>query len=396
MITRDILNLIFGSVSFIAEDGFGERFINSCNAKNIPLWDIDKKGSLLSAKTTPSGYLRIRQPAKESSMKVRMVKKSGLPFFLNRYTHRTGLITGFILAALLLIFLSGRIWIIDVTGNEILTDEEVIEAFEDAGLTVGVSKRRLQLPKIESSAMLRLSDASWAAVNIRGCVAEINVRDLEKIPEIETHSGTSNIIASKDGQIAVLEVYRGSAVAEVGQAVLEGEPIISGVTQSRLDTTLFTDAYGYAVAKTNIKVQTKTDNRIIECIPEHKKVWSLYFSGVEILPQKKDNDNYYEHRSRLEINGKTLPFGLNYRLYTTFEEKEKTISKEMAELMALTDYSLECYYATGHTQIIDQDIDIAFENDCFVITGNCFCYENIGKTVSFDVEETEESEESLE
>lgn len=393
MVTRDILNLVFGSVSFIAENGFCERFINSCNADNIPLWDINKKGSLLSAKTTLAGYLRIRQPAKESSMKVRMVKKSGLPFFLNRYIHRTGLIAGFIFAAFLLIFLSGRIWIIEVTGNETLTDEEVIEAFEEAGLTVGVNKRKLQLPKIESSAMLRLSDASWAAVNIRGCVAEINVRDLEKIPEIETHSGTSNIIASKDGQIAILEVYRGSAVAGVGQAVLKGEPIISGVTQSRLDTTLFTDAYGYVVAKTNIKVQTKTDNHIIEYIPTQKKIWSLYFSGVELLPQKKVSDSCYEHRSRLEINGKTLPFGLNYRLYTTFEEKEKTISKEMAELMALTDYSLECYYATGHTQIIEQDVDISSEEGCFVITGNCFCYENIGKTVSFEVDETEDLSE---
>lgn len=393
MITRDILNLIFGSVSFSAENGFCERFINSCNAKNIPLWDIKKNGSKITAKTTPSGYLKIRQPAKESSMKVQLVKKTGLPFLLNRYIHRTGLVAGFIFAAVLLVFLSGRIWIIEVTGNETLTDEEVIEAFEDAGLTIGVSKKKLEIPKIESSAMLELHNASWAAINIRGCVAEINVRDLEKIPEIETHSGTSNIVALKDGQIAVLEVYRGSAVAEIGQAVLEGEPIISGVTQSRLDTTLFTDAYGYIVAKTNIKVQTKTDNRIIECSPEHKKVWSLFFSGVEVFPHKKDKGEYYEHRSRLKINGKTLPFGLNYRLYTTFEEKEKTISKEMTELMALTDYSLECYYKTGHTKIISQDIDIAFEDDCFTITGNCFCYENIGKTVSFETEETEESPE---
>lgn len=393
MITRDILNLIFGCISFCAENGFSERFINSCNRNNIPLWDISKKGSTLTAKTTPSGYLRIRQPAKESSMKVRMTKKSGLPFFFNRYLKRTALISGFIVAFFLLIFLSGRIWIIEVTGNETLTDSEVIEAFEDAGLTIGSSKRTLQLPKIESAAMLKLSDASWAAVNLHGCVAEINVRDLGQIPDIETHGGTSNIIARKDGQISVLEVYRGSAVAEIGQPVLKGEPIISGVTQSRLDTTLFTDAHGYIVAKTNIEVHTETDNKIIECVTKDKKVWSLYFLGIEFLPPRKDSGDFYEYRSRLNINGKTLPFGLNYRLYSDFEEKEKTISDEMAELMALTDYSLEFYYKTGHTQIINHSVSIKKEEDCFKITGDCFCYENIGETISFDVEETEESPE---
>lgn len=393
MITRDILNLIFGCISFTADNGFRERFINSCNQNNIPLWDINKKGTSLTAKTTPHGYLRIRQPAKESSMKVRMTKKTGLPFFINRYLKRTALISGFIVAFFLLVFLSGRVWIIEVTGNENLTDSEVIEAFEEAGLTIGSSKRTLQLPKIESAAMLKLNDASWAAINLHGCVAEINVRDIGKIPEIETHSGTSNIIARKDGQIAVLEVYRGSAVAEIGHPVLKGEPVISGVTQSRLDTTLFTDAHGYVVAKTNIKVQTKTDNKITEYIPQEKKVWSVYFLGMEILPRKNDDGEHYEYRSRLTISGKALPFGLNYRLYSTAEEKEKTISDEMAELMALTDYSLEFYYSTGHTQIINQSVSIEEDNGCFTVTGECFCYENIGETVSFDIEETEELSE---
>lgn len=393
MVTRDIINLFFGYVEFTAEKGFCERFINSCTADNIPLWDMHKKGSVLTAKTTPKGYRKIREPAKKSSMKVHITKKVGLPFFINRYSHRTGLIVGLLVAFVCLVYLSGHVWIIEVNGSERLSDSEVIEAFEDAGLKVGSRKSSLQLSQIESSAMLKLGGASWAAVNIRGCYAEINVRDLKEIPDIETHHGTSNIVARKDGQIAVLEAYRGSAVTGVGQSVLEGELIISGITENRLQENLFTDAHGYIVAKTTINVKTVTDNKITVCVPSERKIWSLYFLGAEIFPPKNDTEDYYENRRRLCINGKKLPFGINYRLYTSYNKQEATVSDDMAKLMAVTEYALESYYATQHTHIIEQNVTIEKSGDSFEVKGTYFCYENIGKSVSFDIEETDTPEQ---
>lgn len=392
MISKDIVNLIFGYVEFTAENGFPESFINSCNIVNIPLWDITKNENGLCAKTTVKGYKKIRNCAKTASMTTRITKKSGLPFLLNKCLRRKSLITGFAVMTLVLIFLSGHVWVIEVNGNENITDSEVIEAFENSGLTVGSRISSLRLPQIESAAMLKLGNASWAGVNIKGCTAYINVRELKKIPEIETHSGTSNIVASKDGQISVLEVYRGSSAVKVGQPVLKGELLISGISESRLQTNLFTDAHGYAVAKTNITVTSSTDRKIIEYIPSSKKIHSVYFLGLEILPDRQKDSECYEHRSRMVVNGKTLPFGINYRLYTSYEKKEKTMSEAQAKLMALNEYALKSYYETQHAQIIEQEVTMTEHTDHIEITGKYFCYENIGKSVSFDVDETEEAE----
>lgn len=393
MISKDIINFILGYVEFTAENGFSERFINSCTVGNIPLWDISKKENLLTAKTTLRGYKRIRNASKSASMKVRMLRKVGLPFLLNKFTRRKGLMAGFVIMTMVLIYLSGHVWIIEVSGNENITDTEVVEAFEQSGLTIGSRISELQLPQIESAAMLKLGNASWAAININGCTAQINVRELKKNPELETHIGTSNIIASKDGQISLLEVYRGSAAVTIGQPVLKGELLISGVTESRLQTNLFTDAHGYAVAKTNIAVSTSTKKTITEYIPSSKKVWSIYFLGFEILPDKKQDENCYEHRSRLVVNKKTLPFGINYRLYTDYEEKERTMSEAEAKLMAITDYALQSYYDTQHTQIINQEVTLTDHADSVEISGKYYCYENIGESVSFDVDETTEETE---
>lgn len=387
MITKEIINYIFGYVEFSAENGFSERFINSCTVNNIPLWDTVKKDNVLCAKTTLRGYRKIRTPAKKSSMRVHITKKSGLPFILNRFIRRPVLLVGVVVVFIILSFLSGHIWIVEVSGNEHLTDSEVIEAFEESGLRIGKRISSLQLPQIESSAMQKLDDVSWAAITVRGCTAQINVRDIKKTPEIEKHSGTSNIVASKDGQIEILEVYRGSAAVEVGQPVLKGELLISGITESRLQTNLFTDAHGYAVAKTNIKVSNVTSPKITVCTPSEKKIWSIYFLGFEIFPPKEDRGECYLHRSRLIINGKKLPFGINYRLYTDYEEKEITISQAQAELMAMTEYALKSNYETQHAQIISQDVVMSEKNGCIEINGNYFCYENIGTSVDLDIEE---------
>ena len=394
MVTRDFINLIFGCVSLRAENGFPEGFINSCYAQGIPLWDLRKTADGLTAKTTVRGYRKIRIPARESSMRVRLTGKSGLPFFVGRHIHRTGLIAGFVILVLTLNLLSGHIWIIDVTGNTTVPDSEILEAFEQAGLTVGKSLKKLKRSEIESRAMLILNNTTWAAINIKGCTAEINVRELEKIPDIETHQGTSNIVARKDGQLEVLEVYRGSAAKKKGEAVTKGDLLISGVSESRTQLSLFTDADGYVVARTTISVEGEAPYKMTVLVPTEKKISSLYFLGIEILPRRDLEGTCYEHRSRLTIKGRALPFGINYRLYTTYEEKEITISREQARLMAMSSYSLEHLCKTSHAQIITQQAEMTETDNGIKISGQYTCFENIGESQPFEVEEAEEEIQS--
>ncbi len=395
MITKNLIDLFFGYVQFSAVNGFPERFINSCTANNIPLWDISKKRETLTARTSVSGYKRLRPCAKTSSMKIRIIKKAGLPFLIHKYTKRTGMIVGFVMMFTALFFLSGRVWLVEVSGNEALSDRAVIEAFEESGLHIGSKISRLERTEIENGAMLVLGDVSWASYNVNGCSVELSVRERKHVPDIETHSGTANVVASKDGQIVLLEAYRGTASVKCGEAVTKGDLLVSGITESRIDTNLYTDADAYVVARTEIEVQTKTPYKTKELIPQTKKIWSLYILGKEIFPAKERDGDCYLHRARLTINGKTLPFGINYRIYTTYKEQEKTVSKAEAELTAINEYALESYDRTKHTQILSSDVRIEHTDDGVIITGRYICYENIGEISVFEVEETQTPDESI-
>lgn len=394
MSLKDPIHFVFGYVELTAENGFPERFVNLCTAHGIPLWDMHKSGSKIHAKTTIGGYRKIRTPAKGSSMRIHLTKKHGLPFLTDKVLRRTGLAIGFSIMLVTLAFLSGRVWIIQVDNSTDIPSEEIVNAYEAAGLKIGISKRA-DVEEIRLNAITELDEISWTTVNITGSVATIKIEKFDEAPEQNIANGTSNIIATKDGQIEIVEPYRGSSAVKLGQTVMEGDLLISGVTESRIQSYIFSDADGYVVASTQIDVQSETPQIVTECIPSVKKVYSVYILGREIpLGRSKQSDICYFNKSRLYIGGKELPFGINYRIYYTFTKKQTKLNQTEQRLNAINDYALLAYNKTLHAQRISNEVKIESENGNITICGSYYCYENICRKQQFEVEETEVADEN--
>ena len=101
-----VLRLIKGYVSFTAEGGFPERFINLCNNNGILLWDVKNDGVKVKACTTTADFKRINLPAENSGMEIKDVSEKGLKSFINRYKYRCGLCLGAFIAVFIITFLS--------------------------------------------------------------------------------------------------------------------------------------------------------------------------------------------------------------------------------------------------------------------------------------------------
>ncbi|MCQ2486226.1 MAG: sporulation protein YqfD [Clostridia bacterium] len=389
MSVKDPVHLLFGYVEIKGENGFCERFINLCTASGIPLWDIHKRSNEITAKTTIGGYKKIRSPAKESSMHIKLIKKHGLPFIINRCMRYTGLAIGFAVMIVALSILSGRIWLIEIDNDTAISDELITNAYEDAGLTIGRSKR-LDLNTLCSDVSESLSDTSWTTVNVVGSTATIKVREVRKTPQIDYGKGTSNIVALKDGQVEIIEPYRGSPAIIEGQTVSQGDLLISGVTESRIYSNLFSDADGYVVANTTIDVSHSTPAEIPALKKTQRKIYSLYFLGREIpLGRVKDSDCAYRHKEWLEIGGKKMPFGLFYTLSADFEEQAVKLGSDEILLTAINDYSLNAYHQTLHSQNISKDVSVDKNANEICVRGRYHCYENIGQKVPLEIEESE-------
>lgn len=385
----DFFRFIFGYVTFRARDGFAERFINICTAQEIPLWNISKLGNCITACTTVAGYKKIRKASSESSMKVRLVKKHGIPFIISNNRDKLGLVIGFFVFSVGMIFLSGRVWTVNVTGNSAVSSQRIEQAFDESGLHIGTRSSKLDRQKIVADALIKTKEISWATINIRGCTANIEVREAVDKPEVEKKKNTtSNIVASKDGQVEIVEAYQGTPGVKAGQTVMKGSLLISGIKQTKSDTNLFSHAQGYVVAGTAITVKSETERNAKNYRSESQKVCSLYIFGKEFsLRKDMQGDICHLNKTRAVINGVVLPFGINYRTCTTLTEEKSTSGDAGARLEALNDYSLQSYNRTLHTQIISQNISVSESENRITLTGEYNCYENIGSNLDFEVEE---------
>ena len=354
-----VLHFLFGFVRFTASGGFAERFINLCASMGIQLWTIRKRPYGLDASTTIDGYRKIKKAARMSGMKVRIKKKSGLPFICNKYESHTGLFVGLVAVLLVLTVMSNHIWVVNVNGNSAVDDEKIADVFSDAGLKIGVRKNKFDASDINSDAVLSIGELSWASINIDGSVAEIEVREALRRPNVEKSYGTSNIVARKDGQIEIIEPYKGSAAIKNGQTVMQGGLLVSGVTQVRNGMSVFTDADGYVVARTTINVEVPIEKEIAVLKPKTKRVYSLFFLGREIsLAHKREADVVYRHKSWLYIHGVKMPFGIFYTQYTDFSEEKQAISKDYSESAAFNNFAIKSYHETLHAQKIKQNVQV--------------------------------------
>ena len=89
MLIKVILSYILGYVKIAVEGYYLERFINICNSKKITIWNLKKdKNVKLYLNVRIQDFKTITKIAKKTGCKVKISKKCGLPFFMNRYKKR--------------------------------------------------------------------------------------------------------------------------------------------------------------------------------------------------------------------------------------------------------------------------------------------------------------------
>lgn len=387
MLLIKIISFLFGYVSFSARSGFPERFINLCRLNKIPLRNLKCSDSVLTAETDRNSYKRIRPVAKKSGMKVRIEKKHGLPFFLNRHRHRFGLIIGAVFCGIAVLFLSTRIWRIEVTGNNRVSAEEITAVFAKLGIREGAPSNDVNASEIEAAALRDLPDISWLNINFSGCTAMIEVRETVEKPKTDNDNMPSNLVASRDGQILILRPFNGTAEAAVGMSVLKGDLLISGIEENKDLSASFCKAEGYVVAKT----VRNSDFVMPMQFPalqktETKKSRTLHFLFFNIPVGKKLSSGFSESSS-LCIKNIALPLGITKTVENTCAEFNCELSEKDALLLASLRFGEARLEEFRGMEIENSRISIEIENNSVRICGEFDCTENIGADSVMQIEE---------
>lgn len=198
MYIKIFLNYILGYLNIEIEGYFVEKFINTCIAKNIFLWNIRRtKATLVYCNIGINNFRKVRKIAKNSKCRVKIKTKKGLPFIFNKYKRRKVFFVFLFLLVLSIISLSNFVWNIDVTGNVNISKEEIIRNLEQDGLKIGKLKSKINSKEIISKMRLERDDLAWIGIELKGTNAIVKIVEAEKKPEIIDEEDYCNIVATK-------------------------------------------------------------------------------------------------------------------------------------------------------------------------------------------------------
>lgn len=115
MYFKILIYYIMGYVNVVIEGFFIEKFINKCISKRILFWNTKRcKSTIFSANIGVRNYREVAKIAKECKCRIKITKKKGLPFLLNRYRKRKIFLAALVVITVAIITVSNFIWNIEI------------------------------------------------------------------------------------------------------------------------------------------------------------------------------------------------------------------------------------------------------------------------------------------
>ena len=346
---------------------------------------------------TASSARRFLAACRKRDIEVEILAYRGLPQLLKRMTERSGLIAGAVLAMALIILSGLFVWDVQVSGNVDLTEGEVIEELRKCGFGVGSYLPALRVREIENRVLMASERIGWLSINTEGTVARVQI--IEHVSgenEEEEESSVmrpANLVATRDGQIEYLELYRGNSVVTSGQAVKAGELLVSGLYDSQTGSFRYTRAAGRVMARTERKVEVE-----IPLLYEEKVYDEPYLLQVElhffdfsykIFKNSGNSDmlcDIIKYNSCLgQLGRNRLPLSLSRTEARPYSLEQRERTEEEALELCYEQLSQELSALSGEVQLLQKEIVTEMRGDSVVLICTLTCIENIAAVQEFEI-----------
>lgn len=267
-------------------------------------------------------------------------RRTGLPYLLYRYRRRLGIPLGLIMFFVLVRLSTMYVWDITVSGNERLSDEEIVSSLGDLGFGIGTRIPSVDFYSLCHRLVLENDGISWASVNMIGTTARVEVIELRAKEDInDDGNGTpTNLIAACDGKIVRVETASGKTEVKAGETVKKGQLLVNGVLEIGKD-----GERGYLPVRSRARVYAETEVRLEAVIP--LGMTEKTFAGRKNISK---SINFFGKTIKLKENSGILPEGC-----VIIEDKRRLVLFEGGRLtggIALPVSIVTGYYEEYRTQ----------------------------------------------
>lgn len=391
-----------------------ERFLNLCSNHNILIWNLVPTAEGYRFYISIAGFKRLPPILRKTKTKVRIQKRIGIPFFLFRYRKRKLFVVGIVAFAVLVYWLSGFVWKIEVNGNSYFSENTILDFLKEQDAYFGCRKSTIDCEAIEEQLRSRYEDVIWASVQIYGTKMTVSIQEnlLSKESYEKDETNIHDIVAAKDGVITSMITRTGTPLVSPGVEVTKGDILVSGRIELFQDDGGLLD-YEYHPADADIcadvwyEYEDHIPMEYEEKVPtgRNKTSYGMRIGSVQIKNPFFHTDFSQENQI---CDARQLALSKNFYLPVYFEKTlheeicvtKKKHSKEEAKELAKQHF--EVYLSNlseKGVQIIEKNVIIEKERNSYEVKGSIKANESIVTYAPTEIleitrEERQQSDES--
>jgi len=318
-----------------------EKFINLVTYHHLILWNIQREGQKLRFSTSIKDFKAMKQDARKTRSRLRIVKKHGLPFFTYRYKKRKVFAMGIGIFIVMLWLLSSFVWLVDVEGNSRINSLDIIHTLEENGYSTGNWKRRMNLREAETILLKHYTDIIWAGIDYEGTRMIVRVAESVLPPTMNLlEMAPQSLISKRDALITYIAVEKGKPMVKAGDIVKKGDMLVAGeMPLGEEDPSLY-----YTVAKGTIRgrtIYTVSRDIVLKQVKKNhtnetskKYILKFFDKNLTFFSEKALTGHYDKmftlHQLRI-TKFFPLPFGIEVQTDISYTPTYYTLTKTEAE-----------------------------------------------------------------
>lgn len=345
------------------------KFINDLRNSPLKFFGLSVRGERLYGYVGSGDFKHLCRLAEEHKLVCEKIDEKGAAKSFRPFKRRIGLVIGFFLSIGIVAFLSDRVMMIEIGGNETIPDERIMSHLEDTGIFIGSRISSVNLRRAEKQIAAMDKDIDWVGIKHIGSRVTVEINEMTSPPEMERKNTPCNIISSHDAQITGVKVYSGMLIPMVGDGVKKGDVLISGVVDTKYGRSFYVHSIGEITGiyteKMTFSEKYVTEEKVCtgEVCAKALKIFGhkLIYSPAE-LPT--GDYEYSETEERVTFLGISLPLYKITGHYRLIENRSITITKEQAEQnIAKRAEKFEHNFLDGDVTVINRDIEKKYDKN---------------------------------
>lgn len=307
---------------------------------------------------------------------------------LDDLLRRPVLLLGTMACILLILICQNHLLFFEVNGTQTVSPQKVIRILDELGVDVGVFGPSIKPKWIKDHVLNIVPEFQWITVTQNGCKAQVVVREREKAPERLNRRGYANVISSRDAIITEQSVLMGQPLKKVGDTVLKGEILVSGIVDlEKIFSVVYAQAEIYGRTWHKKEAMIPEDHFVKIDLDTRSNCYWLQIGKrrIKIFGNSRishiDHDKIIKRSSLALPGGAVLPISLITEVSVDYEKSVGKLSLEEAESLAKR-YALDKVSSEMRAgKILNEESDIVHDTGRYHYSTVMECQEMIAMTV---------------